>query len=205
MFGNLGINQHVPVFSREALMNTQVNIGQVKRDISELVNRVSYAGERIILTSRGKLKAALIGIKDYERLQKSENREGEIQKWLADTRALSTKIEKRQGQVLSNLARRSLNAAAPQKRSGLRGGVPVLPSRGELITLQLDLRWFLKTAGEMNCPSRLSGAKKMEWENSAARFRIGSFLFSSITPSSSVNRSYSAIINISPSLHPSIA
>jgi hypothetical protein len=49
---------------------------------------------------------------------------------------LSTKIEKRQGQVLSNLARRSLNAAAPQKRSGLRGGAPVLPSRGELITLQ---------------------------------------------------------------------
>jgi len=80
-------------------MNTQVSIGQVKRDISELVNRVSYAGERIILTSRGKPKAALINIKDYERLLKSENREGEIQKWLADTRALSTKIEKRQGQV----------------------------------------------------------------------------------------------------------
>jgi prevent-host-death family protein len=85
--------------SGEALMNTQVSIGQVKRDISELVNRVSYAGERIILTSRGKPKAALISIKDYERLQKSENRAGEIQKWLADTRALSTKIEKRQGHV----------------------------------------------------------------------------------------------------------
>jgi len=41
-------------------MNTHVSIGQVKRDISELVNRVSYAGERIILTSRGKPKAALI-------------------------------------------------------------------------------------------------------------------------------------------------
>ena len=40
-------------------MNTHVSIGQVKRDISELVNRVSYAGERIILTSRGKPKAAL--------------------------------------------------------------------------------------------------------------------------------------------------
>ena len=39
------------------------------------------------------------------------------------------------GQVLSDLARRSLNASAPKQRSGLRGGVPVLPSRGELITL----------------------------------------------------------------------
>ena len=80
-------------------MNTQVSIGQVKRDISELVNRVSYAGERIILTSRGKPKAVLINIEDYERLLKSENRTVDIQKWLADTRALSSQIEKRKGQV----------------------------------------------------------------------------------------------------------
>jgi prevent-host-death family protein len=80
-------------------MNTQVSIGQVKRDISQLVNRVSFAGERIILTSRGKPKAALINIEDYERLLKSENRAADIQKWLADTRALSSQIEKRKGQV----------------------------------------------------------------------------------------------------------
>jgi prevent-host-death family protein len=80
-------------------MNTQVSIGQVKRDISELVNRVSYAGERIILTSRGKPKAVLINIEDYERLLKSENRAADIQQWLADTRALSSQIEKRKGQV----------------------------------------------------------------------------------------------------------
>jgi prevent-host-death family protein len=80
-------------------MNTHISIGQVKRDISELVNRVSYAGERIILTSRGKPKAALINIEDYERLLKSENRATDIQKWLADTRALSDQIKKRKGQV----------------------------------------------------------------------------------------------------------
>jgi prevent-host-death family protein len=80
-------------------MNTRVSIGQVKRDISELVNRVSYAGERIILTSRGKPKAVLINIEDYERLLKSENRATDIQKWLVDTRALSSQIEKRKGQV----------------------------------------------------------------------------------------------------------
>ncbi len=80
-------------------MNTQVSIGQVKRDISELVNRVSYAGERIILTSRGKPKAVLINIEDYERLLKSENRAADIQKWLAETRSFSRKIEKRQGQI----------------------------------------------------------------------------------------------------------
>jgi len=78
-------------------MNAQVSIGQVKRDISELVNRVTYAGERIILTSRGKPKAALVSLEDYERLLRSENRAADIEKWLAETRALSGKIEKRRG------------------------------------------------------------------------------------------------------------
>ena len=78
-------------------MNTQVSIGQIKRDISELVNRVTYAGERIILTSRGKPKAALVSMQDYERLLRSEGRAVEIQKWLAETRTLSGRIQKRRG------------------------------------------------------------------------------------------------------------
>ena len=78
-------------------MNTQVSIGQVKHDISELVNRVTYAGERIILTSRGKPKAVLVSMEDYERLLKSESRATDIKKWLAETRLLSGKIEKRRG------------------------------------------------------------------------------------------------------------
>ena len=78
-------------------MNTQVSIGQVKSDISELVNRVTYAGERIILTSRGKPKAALVSLQDYEWLLKSEGRSADIKKWLTETRALSGRIEKRRG------------------------------------------------------------------------------------------------------------
>jgi prevent-host-death family protein len=76
-------------------MNTQVSIGQVKRDISELVNRVTYAGDRIILTSRGKPKAVLVSMQDYERLLKIEGRAADIQKWLTETRTLSSRIEKR--------------------------------------------------------------------------------------------------------------
>ena len=78
-------------------MSAQVSIGQVKRDISELVNRVAYAGERIILTSRGKPKAALVSMEDYERLLNSESRVTDIKTWLAQTRALSNKIEERRG------------------------------------------------------------------------------------------------------------
>ena len=78
-------------------MINQVSIGQVKRDLSELVNRVTYAGERIILTSRGKPKAVLVSMQDYERLLRSENRPAEIQKWLAQTKALSGRIKRRRG------------------------------------------------------------------------------------------------------------
>jgi len=78
-------------------MISLVSISQVKRNISELVNRVTYAGERIILTSRGKPKTVLVSMEDYERLLKSESRATDIKKWLAETRALSGKIEKRRG------------------------------------------------------------------------------------------------------------
>ena len=42
------------------------------------------------------------------------------------------------GQVLSDLARRGLASStkAPLNRSRLRKGVPVLPSRGEIVTLE---------------------------------------------------------------------
>ena len=49
-------------------MTLEVSIGQVKRDISELVNRVAYGGERIVLTSRGKPKAVLVSLSDYAQI-----------------------------------------------------------------------------------------------------------------------------------------
>lgn len=76
-------------------MSIQISISQVKRKISELVNRVASDRERIILTFRGKPKAALISMEDYEHLLKSDNRVTDIDKWLVETRALSNKIEKR--------------------------------------------------------------------------------------------------------------
>ncbi len=49
-------------------MTLHISIGQIKRDISELINRVAYGGERIVLTSRGKPKAAIVSMEDYEQL-----------------------------------------------------------------------------------------------------------------------------------------
>lgn len=78
----------------------RVSIGQVKRDISELVNRVAYGHERIVLTSRGKPKAVLVSLDDYERLKQAQVSDvlARWQAWLAESRQLSADIlERRQG------------------------------------------------------------------------------------------------------------
>ncbi len=76
------------------MSDTAVSIGQVKRDISELVNRVAFAGERIVLTSRGKPKAALVSIEDYEKLKQSQDDERMVQwqNWLAASDVIAEKI-----------------------------------------------------------------------------------------------------------------
>jgi prevent-host-death family protein len=81
----------------------RVSIGRVKRDISDLVNQVAYGGERIVLTSRGKPKAALVSVEDYERLE--QERVGQViaqwEVWLAESEKLTTDIlARRQGRPL---------------------------------------------------------------------------------------------------------
>ena len=85
------------------MVETKVAIGQVKRDISELVNRVAYGGERVILTSRGKPKAALVSIADYERLQREQvnDRLAHWQEWVAESDELTAEIlARREGEPI---------------------------------------------------------------------------------------------------------
>jgi len=81
------------------MAQTQVSIGRVKRDISDLVNRVAYAGERIVLTSRGKPKAAIVSIQDYQRLEEERVAAGVArwEAWLAANQALAEQILARRG------------------------------------------------------------------------------------------------------------
>ena len=78
---------------------TRVSIGQVKRDLSDLVNRVAYGGERIVLTSRGKPKAAIVSMDDYERLEQERiiARVAHWETWLAESDALAAEILARRG------------------------------------------------------------------------------------------------------------
>ena len=82
----------------------RVSIGEVKRDISDLVNRVAYRGERIVLTSRGKPKAALVSIEDYERLKPGQvnDKLAAWQAWLSENDRLTAEIlERRTGESLA--------------------------------------------------------------------------------------------------------
>jgi prevent-host-death family protein len=76
-------------------MTIQISIGQVKRDISELVNRVAYQGERIVLTSRGRPKAVLVSLEDYEKLQQGDASQPARAAWLVNARALAEQIRQR--------------------------------------------------------------------------------------------------------------
>jgi prevent-host-death family protein len=50
-----------------------VSIAEIKNTISTLINRVAFGRERVILTSRGKPKAALVSIEDLERLESQKS------------------------------------------------------------------------------------------------------------------------------------
>jgi prevent-host-death family protein len=78
----------------------RVSIGRVKRDISELVNRVAFGKERIVLTSRGKPKAVIVSLEDYESLRNDELEEQRSgwEAWLAQNRKVAAEIlEERNG------------------------------------------------------------------------------------------------------------
>ena len=78
----------------------EVSIGQVKRDISELVNRVAFGGERIILTSRGRPKAAIVSVEDYARLEGAEMEQvlAEWSAWLDSCGELGESVLRRRGE-----------------------------------------------------------------------------------------------------------
>jgi len=85
------------------MVETHVSIGRVKRDISEIVNRVAYGGERVVLTSRGKPKAAIVSMEDYARLEQQGRLANLAQweAWAAESRQFAAEVmERRAGEPL---------------------------------------------------------------------------------------------------------
>ncbi len=50
-----------------------VSVSKLKNALSEYLNRAAYGGERVIVASRGKPKAAVISVADLERLEELED------------------------------------------------------------------------------------------------------------------------------------
>jgi len=100
-------------------MDDRVTIGQVKRDISDLVNRVAFGGKRIILTSRGKPKAALVSMKDYEKLLKEQPPEqARLIGWGQRTKDLADRIRERRGGSLVDVTEiQAANRAELEERN----------------------------------------------------------------------------------------
>lgn len=48
----------------------RVGIAEARRRLSQLINRVAFGEERVVLESRGKAKAALVSLEDLQRLNR---------------------------------------------------------------------------------------------------------------------------------------
>lgn len=46
-----------------------VSVGEAKARLSSLINAVAYGGERVVIQSRGRPKAALVSVEDLHRLE----------------------------------------------------------------------------------------------------------------------------------------
>ncbi|MCH7978635.1 MAG: type II toxin-antitoxin system Phd/YefM family antitoxin [Acidobacteria bacterium] len=52
---------------------TRLNASEVRSDFADILNRVAYGGERIVLHRRGKDVAALVPLEDFALLEKLED------------------------------------------------------------------------------------------------------------------------------------
>ncbi|GLF95664.1 type II toxin-antitoxin system Phd/YefM family antitoxin [Streptomyces yaizuensis] len=57
-------------------MAYEIPVTQARAELAELINRVVYGGERVVVTRHGKPLAALVSAADLARLEELDRREG---------------------------------------------------------------------------------------------------------------------------------
>lgn len=85
----------------------RIGIARAKNLLSELVNRVAYGGERILLESRGRPKAAIISVEDLHYLEAftpTTSTQRQLALALAD-RVRTHILNERRGRPFPDLAR----------------------------------------------------------------------------------------------------
>jgi len=68
----------------------RLSASKARSDLAEVLNRVAYKGERVLLHRRGKDVAALVPVEDYALLEQLEDRID-----LEDARAALTEVKKK--------------------------------------------------------------------------------------------------------------
>ncbi|MFI0741738.1 type II toxin-antitoxin system Phd/YefM family antitoxin [Streptomyces sp. NPDC021100] len=72
-------------------MAYEIPVTQARAELAELINRVVYGGERVVVTRHGKPLVALVSAADLERLERREaEAEAEADERAADEPVIST-------------------------------------------------------------------------------------------------------------------
>jgi len=76
---------------------TRISASKARSDLAEVLNRVAYKGERVLLHRRGKNVAAVVSIDDFALLERLEDRldNAAAEKALKDPRRIPWKKIKR--------------------------------------------------------------------------------------------------------------
>lgn len=75
-----------------------MNVVDIRNNLADAINRVAYAGERIILERRGKGVAALVSVEDLALLQELEDK--------ADIRAAKKALKEKGGITLEEFKKK---------------------------------------------------------------------------------------------------
>lgn len=75
-----------------------IAVAKIRDNLADALNRVAYAGERVVLTRRGKGVAALVSMEDLQLLQELEDR--------ADVRAARKALKEKGGVPLDEVKAR---------------------------------------------------------------------------------------------------
>lgn len=78
-------------------MPEEVSIAAARADLSAYINRVAHGNQRVILTSRGRPKAALVSLRDLQSLEDLQHQP--LEDTLADVDEFVEQLKQRRGGV----------------------------------------------------------------------------------------------------------
>jgi len=90
----------------------QVSVRQAGRELSRLINQAVYGGKHITITSRGKPKAILLSVQEYERLTEKAGPRIEV---LEEARRLRETFAARYGILATDL----VQAVREEREAGM--------------------------------------------------------------------------------------